>query len=78
MYMNNILIHKYHQGGLKYDVDADGMHPNIVKAIRERPSPMDVAEPRRASGMINYLRSYIPDLSTILQPLNKLLRFNVT
>ena len=40
--------------------DAAGMHPDIakVKAVRELPAPMDVAELRRILGMINYLGTY--------------------
>ena len=57
--------------------DAD---PDIakVKTVRDlSAAPMDVAEVRRALGMFNYLGRYISYLSTILQPLNKLLGSNI-
>ena len=51
------------------------MHADTAKvqAVRDLAAPTGVAELRRALGMINYLGRYIPDLSTVLQPLNKLL-----
>ena len=48
--------------------------PDKVKAIREMPSPQNVAELRRVLGMFTYLGKYIPNLSTVGQPLYELLR----
>jgi hypothetical protein len=65
---------------LGYVFDADGMYPDIAKVKTVRylsAAPMDVAEVRRVLGMFNYLGRYISYLSTILQPLNKLLGSNV-
>ncbi|UYV81689.1 K02A2.6-like, partial [Cordylochernes scorpioides] len=47
--------------------------PNKVKAIREFPSPSSISEVRRFLGMVNFTGKFIPDLSTILYPLNQLL-----
>ncbi|UYV79648.1 K02A2.6-like, partial [Cordylochernes scorpioides] len=47
--------------------------PNKVQAIREFPSPSSISEVRRFLGMVNFTGKFIPDLSTILYPLNQLL-----
>ncbi|UYV83440.1 K02A2.6-like [Cordylochernes scorpioides] len=47
--------------------------PNKVQAIREFPSPSSISEVRRFLGMVNFTSKFIPDLSTILYPLNQLL-----
>ncbi|UYV66641.1 K02A2.6-like, partial [Cordylochernes scorpioides] len=47
--------------------------PNKVQAIREFPSPSSISEVRRFLGMVNFTGKFIPDLSTILFPLNQLL-----
>ncbi|UYV84695.1 hypothetical protein LAZ67_X003121 [Cordylochernes scorpioides] len=47
--------------------------PNKVQAIREFPSPSSIYEVRRFLGMVNFSGKFIPDLSTILYPLNQLL-----
>ncbi|UYV78016.1 hypothetical protein LAZ67_15003200 [Cordylochernes scorpioides] len=47
--------------------------PNKVQGIREFPSPSSISEVRRFLGMVNFTGKFIPDLSTILYPLNQLL-----
>ncbi|UYV69283.1 K02A2.6-like [Cordylochernes scorpioides] len=47
--------------------------PNKVQAIREFPSPSSISEVRRFLGIVNFTGKFIPDLSTILFPLNQLL-----
>ncbi|UYV80773.1 K02A2.6-like [Cordylochernes scorpioides] len=47
--------------------------PNKVQAIREFPSPSSISEVRRFLGMVNFTGKFIPDLPTILYPLNQLL-----
>ncbi|UYV65567.1 K02A2.6-like, partial [Cordylochernes scorpioides] len=44
-----------------------------IQAIREFPSPSSISEVRRFLGMVNFTGKFIPDLSTILYPLNQLL-----
>lgn len=49
-------------------------NPERVKAITVMDSPQNVSELRRLLGMINYIGRYLPNLSTVLQPLNELLK----
>lgn len=57
-------------------VTKDGIAPNPerVKAITAMEPPQNVSELRRLLGMVNYLGRYLPNLSTVLQPLNELLK----
>lgn len=57
-------------------IDKTGVKPDPdkVKAIRELPTPQNVQELRRVLGMFTYLGKYIPNLSTVGQPLYELLR----
>ena len=49
-------------------------YPEKARAIIELSPPSNVSELRRLLGMINYLGKFLPDLSSILQPLNDLLK----
>lgn len=57
-------------------IDETGVKPDPekVKAIRELPSPQNVQDLRRILGMFTFLGKYIPNLSTVGQPLYELLR----
>jgi len=57
-------------------VDASGVRPDPAKvlAIRELAAPENVHELKRVLGMVNYLGKYVPNLSTVGQPLYELLR----
>uniref|UniRef100_A0A3Q3K885 ribonuclease H n=1 Tax=Monopterus albus TaxID=43700 RepID=A0A3Q3K885_MONAL len=59
-------------------VTKDGIAPNPerVKAITTMEPPQNVSELRRLLGMVNYLGRYLPNLSTVLQPLNELLKLD--
>ena len=61
---------------LGHTIDSKGIRPSEskVKAILAMPSPTNKSELKRALGMVNYLGRYLPNLSTILAPLNVLLR----
>ncbi|XP_043916150.1 LOW QUALITY PROTEIN: uncharacterized protein K02A2.6-like [Protopterus annectens] len=66
---------------LGYKVDASGLHPlpNKVKAIQQVPAPTNVTELKAYLGLLNYYkesprRKFLPNLSTLLAPLHKLLR----
>ncbi|XP_031427059.2 uncharacterized protein K02A2.6-like [Clupea harengus] len=52
-----------------------GLHksPEKVRAIVEAPAPCDVSQLRSFLGMLNYYGRFIPDLATVLKPLNELL-----
>ncbi|XP_056132888.1 uncharacterized protein K02A2.6-like, partial [Lampris incognitus] len=60
---------------LGHIIDAAGLHksPEKERAVVEALAPTDVSQLRSLLGMINYYGRFIPDLATILQPLNALL-----
>ncbi|RUM45435.1 MAG: hypothetical protein DSY80_03320, partial [Desulfocapsa sp.] len=57
-------------------IDADGLHctDEKVTAIREAPSPTNVAELRALLGVITYYHKFIPNAATLLAPVYELLR----
>ncbi|XP_043911581.1 uncharacterized protein K02A2.6-like [Protopterus annectens] len=61
---------------LGYKVDASGLHPlpNKVEAIQQAPAPTNVTELKAYLGLLNYYNRFLPNLSTLLAPLHKLLR----
>ena len=56
-------------------VDRHGIHPSQakVKAIREVQEPQNKTELQSFLGLVNYYRKFIPNMSTLASPLNKLL-----
>ena len=50
----------------------------MVERIVSFPTPTRIKELQRFMGMINYYRQYIPDLSTIAEPLHMLMRKSST
>ena len=71
-------FHKEELGFFGHRVGKDGIKPDPekVRVIIELSPPSNVSELRRLLGMINYLGKFLPDLSSILQPLNDLLRIS--
>ena len=72
----------YRQSELKFlgqsiSKDGVGISRDKVAAIQNLAPPTNVTELKRALGMINYLCSYIDQLSTVLKPLNDLLKCDV-
>ena len=61
---------------LGHRIDAEGIHAtdSKLKAITEAPAPKNIQELRSFLGLLNYYGRFIPNLSSILQPLNELLR----
>ena len=59
-----------------YLYDADGVHPDPdkVNAIHALPVPTNVTKLQEFLGMVTYLNSFIPGLSTLTAPLHKLLK----
>ncbi len=57
-------------------VDKNGKKPNPkgIEAIREMPSPKNVKELRSYLGMVRYYDQYINGLSSLVRPLNELLK----
>ena len=56
-------------------VSADGVQPTEEKvmAVRKAPTPTNVHELRSWLGLLNFNAKFIPNISTILHPLNELL-----
>ena len=63
---------------LGYRIDAHGLHATEGKlqAILQAPTPRNLQELRSFLGLVNYYGKFIPNLSTVLHPLNELLRQN--
>ena len=61
---------------LGYLIDTSGIEalPGKVKAIQEAPPPQNVAQLRSFLDLLNYYGKFIPNLATILHPLNDLLK----
>ena len=64
---------------LGHRVDAEGFHPveAKVKAIQEAPAPKNPTELKSFLGMLNFYGKFVPNLSSILEPLHSLLRKDV-
>lgn len=64
------LGHIFSQNGVSSD-------PNRVKAIISMPEPKSKKELQRYLGMVNYLRSFIPNLAEKTEPLRQLLKNDI-
>ncbi|KAK3723352.1 hypothetical protein QZH41_002825 [Actinostola sp. cb2023] len=56
-------------------ITSDGLlqSPKKVKAITDMPAPQDVSQLRSFVGMVQYYARFLPDLSSHLGPLHRLL-----
>ena len=61
---------------LGHRIDADGLHTlsSKVKAIQDAPQPRNVQELRSFLGLLHYYGKFLPNLATLLHPLNALLK----
>ena len=61
---------------LGHKIDAQGLHPlpDKVRAIQEAPQPQNVSELKAYLGLLSYYSKFLPNLSTVLAPLYRLLR----
>ena len=61
---------------LGHRIDAEGLHPTVdkVDAICQAPTPQSCTELKAYLGLLNYYNKFIPNLSTQLAPLYKLLQ----
>ena len=61
---------------LGHIIDETGVRPDPQKvaSIENFPEPQNVVELRRYLGMVNYLAKFVPELSTVGQPLYELLK----
>ena len=64
---------------LGHRVDSKGLHTleSKVKAVVEAPHPRDVQELRSFLGLVHYYGKFLQNLSTLLHPLNNLLKQGV-
>ena len=61
---------------LGHKIDGAGLHPllNKVKAIKEVPTPESVLKLKSYLGMLTYYGKFLPNLSSVLHPLYRLLK----
>ncbi|KAL7293237.1 hypothetical protein TKK_0013377 [Trichogramma kaykai] len=61
---------------LGHVIDKAGLHkcPSKIEAISKAPEPKNVQEVQALIGMIKYYGKFIPNLATILSPMNDLLK----
>lgn len=72
---------KFFQSSVEYlghRIDKEGLHPTDEKvaAIVKAPKPNNVTELKSFLGLLNYYGKFLPNLSSLLQPIHKLLRDN--
>lgn len=63
-----------------HEIDRNGLHKtqDKIDAVVEAPRPQNITEVISFTGLINYYRRFLPNLSAVLQPLNQLLEKNRT
>ena len=61
---------------LGHRVDAEGLHTTTEKleVITKAPAPKNVRELRSFLGLLNYYGKFLPNIATLLHPLNRLLQ----
>jgi len=61
---------------LGHTIDCKGLHTTStkVKAVRNAPTPKNKHELRSFLGVVHYYGKFIPQLSTLLHPLNEMLQ----
>ena len=64
---------------LGHKIDGEGLHslPDKVQAIQEAPSPTNVQELKAYLGLLTYYTRFLPNMSTVLSPLYRLLQKDV-
>ena len=64
---------------LGHIIDASGLHPSSdkLRAIREAPEPTNITELKSFLGLLNYYNKFLPNLSSLLSPLYRLLHKDV-
>lgn len=61
---------------LGYKITEKGLQPTAekVEAVQSAPAPQDISQLKSFIGLVNYYGKFLPDLSTVLSPLYRLLR----
>ena len=59
-----------------HEIDSEGLHntQEKIEAVVNAPRPENVSQPRSFLGLVNYNNRFLPNASTVLHPLNQLLR----
>ena len=59
-------------------IDCEGLHPvaEKVEAVQETPAPKNISELKSYLGLLTYYLGFLPNLSSELAPLYKLLKHN--
>ncbi len=63
-----------------YTITRNGVKPmqDNVEAVLKAPEPSNVSEVKSFLGMLNYYQNYLPSLSTVAEPIHRLLRKDTT
>ena len=61
-----------------HTIDKNGLHENVnkVKAITKMKKPENVTELKAFLGLVNYYRTFLPNIACVLRPLYKLTELN--
>ena len=61
---------------LGHNISADGIQPTEEKvhAIQDAPAPSNVSQVWSFPGLLNYYGKFLPNLSSVLAPLHRLLK----
>ena len=61
---------------LGHQISADGLQPTDakIKALKQAPIPRNITQLKAFLGLLNYYGKFVPNLSTLLAPLHRLLR----
>ena len=64
---------------LGYRIDAQGVHTTVekVEAIRDAPVPQNTQELKSFLDILHFYDKFMPNLSSLLHPLNQLLRSGI-
>ena len=54
-----------------HEIDYDGLHK--IEAVQKAPRPQDVSSLRGFLGLVNYYHRFLPNLASVIHPLNQLL-----
>ena len=65
---------------LDHEISSEGLHtaPKKAEAIEAVPTPSNVQQLRSFLGLLHYYRKFIPDLASLVYPMNKLLQAKST
>ena len=61
---------------LGFKISAEGLQPTAekIKAVQDAPPPKDISQLKSFLGLVNYYGKFLPDLSSVLAPMYRLLQ----